>query len=252
MVALVTIYMKYTKLLQNLGLPKNEALVYEALISDGHLSITQLAHKTGIHRRNIYDTLGRLTEKGYVFEVLGGKENLYAAADPNKLREEVSERQKELESAIPELEQLYSSTPKKEEVYVLKGIEGWKTFMRQVLRLKEDFYAIGGKGMWNEQVLGSFFTAFQKEAERQGIGFNIIYDPDIALHSGTELGATFGHLPEGFASASVVMICGDHVAINSRPREGGVGDDVITIIINQLVADTFRMWWKLMWERCIE
>jgi len=249
MVFLIT--MKYTNLFQNLGLAKNEALIYEALLDGGQLSITELADKTGIHRRNVYDTLGRIIEKGFAFEVFDTKENLYAPADPNKLREEVNQRQKELETALPHLETLYSSTPKKEEVYVLKGVEGWKTYMRQILRTKEEVYTFAGKGMWNEEVLGPFYRSFVAEAKRQELQFNFIFDASAKQNPGKDLGARFGYLPTAYATDSSIVIFGDHVVITSQPKEGGRDSSVVTVIINHAVAESYRRWWQLSWDTCV-
>jgi len=48
---------------------KNEAKIYETILEIGECSVSEIAKKSGIHRRNIYDTLARLSEKGIVFQI---------------------------------------------------------------------------------------------------------------------------------------------------------------------------------------
>ena len=50
----------YTELFQQLGLVKNEARIYEALLKEGESSVGEIAVKSKVHRRNVYDTLNRL------------------------------------------------------------------------------------------------------------------------------------------------------------------------------------------------
>ena len=58
-----------TEVLENLGLSKNEARIYETLLKEGESPVGFLAVKSGVHRRNVYDTLNRLIEKGLAFEI---------------------------------------------------------------------------------------------------------------------------------------------------------------------------------------
>ena len=82
--------------LENLGLSKNEAKVYETLLREGESPVGHLAIKSGVHRRNVYDTLNRLTEKGLAFEILENPENKYKAVDPNKFSEMLEEKQQQI------------------------------------------------------------------------------------------------------------------------------------------------------------
>ena len=67
----------YTDLFIQLGLAKNEARIYETLLAEGESSVGEIAKKSQVHRRNVYDSLNRLVEKGLVFEIIQSKENRY-------------------------------------------------------------------------------------------------------------------------------------------------------------------------------
>ena len=83
--------MDHQELLQSLGLSKNEAKIYETLLRQGEVGVGVISEKSGVHRRNVYDSLNRLMEKGLVFEIEGSVENKYQACEPKKLTEIVVE-----------------------------------------------------------------------------------------------------------------------------------------------------------------
>lgn len=53
-----------SKDLEKIGFGKNEAQVYLALVELGQSSVNEIAIKSGIYRRTIYDSLKNLMEKG--------------------------------------------------------------------------------------------------------------------------------------------------------------------------------------------
>ena len=82
----------YLGILQDLGLTPNEAKIYQTLIEEGESAAGEISTKGKIHRRNVYDTIDRLVEKGLVFQILEKGENVYKAVDPAKLLEIVKEK----------------------------------------------------------------------------------------------------------------------------------------------------------------
>ncbi|HEY1074932.1 MAG TPA: helix-turn-helix domain-containing protein, partial [Patescibacteria group bacterium] len=120
----------YTDTLIQLGLAQNEARIYETLLREGESSVGDIATKSGVHRRNVYDSLNRLLEKGLVFEILERRENRYQAVDPGKLSEMLQEKQRALAGIMPSLESLYSGTPHRNDVFIYKGVECWKNYIR--------------------------------------------------------------------------------------------------------------------------
>ena len=52
--------------LKELGLSKGQISVYSAVLELGISSLNKIQEKTGIERRNIYDILNKLIEKGLI------------------------------------------------------------------------------------------------------------------------------------------------------------------------------------------
>ncbi len=245
----------YTHIFQQLGLPKNEAIIYETLLKEGELSVGSIALKSKVHRRNVYDSIARLVEKGLAFEIIQSKENRYQAVEPNKLMELVQEKQTLLESVMPGLENLYRSKSTEQGVFIYRGIEGWKNYMRDILRIKEDFYCIGAKGAWMDHRLQHFFPKFIKEANKAKINYFHLFDYEIksSSHEITKhIGKNFKFLPKGYSTPNAIDIFGSHVNILSNIHVGGIHetDFSMTVIVNQQIADAFRVWFRFMYDFC--
>lgn len=212
----------YHDLFQRLGLSKNEARIYEILLREGALSIGDIATKSSVHRRNVYDALGRLAERGLVFEMLESRENKYQAAPPEKLKELMLEKERELFAIMPELQGLYEAVPHSDEVYITKGIEGWKNMLRDMLRAGEDVYTIGPKELMIDPKSPHVFEQFEREAKKKGMVLHHIV------------------LPEKFAAPGAVDIFADRVII-TKSNTGHIDDQTtFTIIVNKHAADIMR------------
>lgn len=242
----------YIEELQELGLAKNEARIYETLLHEGELGVGDISTKSHVHRRNVYDSLNRLIEKGIVFEILQKHENHYQAVEPQKLIELIQEKEERLRGIMPGLEKLYKSKPHKNEVYIYRGVEGWKNYMREIIRIGEDNYTIGGKGSWTDEKISGFLNQFLKQAEKKHIKFHLLFDHEVKTtnHKILKLlGPNYRFLPKGFSASSSMDIFGDHIAIISENKLGKFDKDIIfTVIVNQQIADSFRTWFKLLWS----
>ncbi|HBL39662.1 TPA: hypothetical protein DDZ10_03265 [Candidatus Uhrbacteria bacterium] len=244
----------YVELFQNLGLSKNEAELYEALLELGEASVSKLNQKTNINRRNIYDVLNRMTEKGLVFVVIQSGENRYKPVDPHKLKEFILEKQAMLDEQLDELDRLYNAKPKTGEVFIYRGPEGWKNYMRDMLHVGEPAYFIAAKGGWLDPRVKDFFPTFYKEAVEARIPFFHLFDwevqescPEILNYVKTN----YRLLPKGYSTIGAVDIFGDHVNILSDLHPGGFDEDFsFTVIVNPIIADAFRTWFRYMWDHC--
>lgn len=242
----------FTQLFQDLGLAKNEAKVYQTLLNEGQSPASFISTKSKVHRRNVYDTLQRLIEKGLVFEILQGKENHYQAVDPKKLAEVLQEKQNSLSNALPELTKIYQNNPAHEAVYIYRGVEGWKNYMRDILRKNQDDYVLSAKGVWTEPKLKNFTDQFAKQANKQGIKFKFLFLDEARERSRPIidlLKPEHRYLPKGFEPKSDIEVFGDQTVIIADDSKGLLRDDLsLTVIVNQNIADSFRQWFNLLWS----
>jgi sugar-specific transcriptional regulator TrmB len=92
------------EILQEAGLSPNESRVYEALLSLGESSVQIISVKAGVHRRNVYDSLAKLIEKGLVSEIFARGEKRFQPVHPRRLLELVQQKEERLTKILPALE----------------------------------------------------------------------------------------------------------------------------------------------------
>src|SRR6185369_9532362 len=173
--------MNYHELFESLGMSPNEAKIYEFLVEHGESGVSEIAVGAGIHRRNAYDAIHRLIDKGLCFQIFSSTENRYNAVDPEKLLEFTAEKQKQLEAVLPELKKKFGGRVAPEEAYIYRGLEGQKNIWRDVLRVGEDSYFIGAKGGWFDPRLSASRAEFFKEANRKKIIFIQLFDQAVKI-----------------------------------------------------------------------
>lgn len=248
--------MKYSEIFEKLGLSKNEAKIYEVLLTFGESSVGLISEKSSVHRRNVYDSLNRLMEKGLVIEIIESKENRYQAVEPKKLSENLAEKFEMLDKVMPDLEKMYFATPTEYSVHTYKGVEGWKQYMREILNSGEDFYSIAAEGAWLDERVKSFAPSFLTQLQKKKIKMFHLFDFDVKENDHPILklvGKEFRFIPKKFATNSGIDIFGDRVNIMHHQYLGQIGNPeeiMFTVIVNKNLADSYRTWFQFMWDSC--
>ena len=241
-----------TKLYEDLGLSPNEARIYDSLVTYGGSGVSTIALRSKVHRSNAYDSLHRLIEKGLVYEVFGQRETLYEAVDPGKLLEFLEEKQRKLQLELPALLSRYQKHRAPEQAYIFKGIEGVKNYLRLALNAGEDIYSLAAKGAWFDPRLETFVEWFLKEAKKKGMKYHHIFDAEVREKLPQVLksvGKPYKFLPKDFSTDSTMDIFGDHVVTFTGLGFGKLEDDVtIFVMVSPRLADSYRTWWKMMWD----
>lgn len=239
---------------EGLGLSPNEAKIYESLLEAGESGISTIAINAKIHRRNAYDAIHRLVNKGLVFEIFSKGENRYNAVDPDKLTELLAEKRTALDAALPDLKKRFQQRFAPEEAYIYRGLEGQKNIFRDVLRVGQDSFFIGAKGGWYDPRLESARKAFFAEANRKKIKFLQLFDyeikglRDFPKYFEGQLRHRF--LPKKFSTSSAIHIFGDYVVTYTGMGIKKLEDNVVFFVIKSpKLADSYRTWFWYMWEQ---
>lgn len=244
----------YQTILEELGLSQNEAKIYAGLIEIGTSSVPQISLKIGVHKRNIYDIIPRLLQKGLIYQIAESKENTYAAVEPNKLADLVWEKESRLNSILPALNKQFKKTTTNEAVYIYKGVEGFKNYLRDIIKTGEDVYFIGAKGGWFDKELQTFIHKFLKEAKAKNIKYYHIFDSSIkdqAPELLPLLGKPYKFLPKKYSTTGAIDIFGDHVVTFSGLSVKDINDDLTLIVmVNKELADCYRTWFQFIWDHC--
>jgi len=244
----------FTELFEDLGLSKNEAEIYEVLLKYGESSVAEISTRSKIHRRNVYDTLSRLQDRGLVFEIRLKREARYQPVDPDRLLGLLDEKRGALSKALPQLKKWYRSDEREQAVFIYRGIEGWKNYMRDILRVGKDYYCIAGKGGWMDPRLEQFFPWFIKELERKRLKCYVLFDHEVKAnnHPVTKhVGPHYRFFPKEYSTNASIEVFGDRVNLVTNIHFGGLEEDFsFTVIVNPQLADAFRTWFNFMWLSC--
>ena len=246
----------YSQIFESIGLSPNEAKIYETMLSTGEIGVAEVSVKAKIHRRNVYDAMHRLLEKGLVFVIFHKGENRYQAVHPQKLMEIVKEKEREIEHVLPELTRMFSADPTTESAYIYKGIEGYKNYRRDLVRVAEEAYFLGAKGLWRSPQIDQTFRDAYVSKFKKNIPHKVLFDPRVPIMLPEALEDERGCyrvLPNGYETPGVVDIFGDYVVTFVSVGIGNIGDDLtIFVMRNQELAESYKTWFRFIWDACAD
>lgn len=245
----------YSEVFEEIGLSPNEAKIYETLLSTQEVGVSEISLKANVHRRNVYDALNRLVEKGLVFRIFQKGENQFRAVTPDKLAEVLEAKEKRLAKILPDLRTLYQSTPLEQAAYIYKGLEGYKNYMSDMARVAEDTYFLGAKALWfTPKIELQYLTDFQNALKKKGKKYYTLYDPRVKEkipEAIKNVGGDFKILPKKYPTPGVTDMFGDYIVTFTSVDIGNVGEDVtIFVMKNKDLAETYRTWFKIIWDFC--
>ena len=250
---------KHLEVLQDFGLSLNEAKIYETLLDLNEAGVGEISTTAKVHRRNAYDAINRLVEKGLIFSVLSKGDHIYSAVEPTKLVELVKEKEEKLNKILPDLRARHQAQRVNQEAYIYKGLEGFKNYMRDLLRLGEEAYFVGAKLGWFDPRLRNFTNQFLTEAKRKNIKFNHIFDSKVKTAAPGFLKmlkneqTPFKFLPKEYSTTSAIDIFGDQVVTFTGLHLGKLDDDVTLFVLrDKQLADSYKTWFKFMWDHSEE
>lgn len=239
-------------ILKELGLSSNEAKIYESMLGLAEVNVDQIAIKSKVHRRNAYDTLSKLIEKGLVSEVFIENRKYYRATDPSRLSDILIEKQKKINSILPDLEKKFIKGVTEERAYIYKGIQGFKNYLNDIIEAEEDGYYLAAKGGWFDERLKHFRPKFMQQSRKLGLTHYHLFDyemkskmPHVPRHP------EFPHkfLPKKYSSFCAVDIFADHVVTWARFNVGRLDDNLTQfVIVSRDLADGYRTWFRCIWD----
>jgi sugar-specific transcriptional regulator TrmB len=242
----------YETILTQLGLSHNEAKVYEALLKIGESSIQAISLESKVHRRNVYDSIAKLQEKGLVSESFIKGEKNYKPINPERLIEIIKEKEEAVNKSLPGMQSLYKSKEPDVEAYLYKGTEGFKSYLQSILDTKETVYFIGAKAFWLDPRLEHYLRHFDKERKKRGIKFMHLFDAEIKKEKPEILkivGKPYKFLPKEYSSSTAIDIFGPYVVTFVGVSPGKLHETPLQFVMkSQELADGYRKFFQFMWD----
>jgi len=245
----------HEQVLQNFGLTSGETKVYLALMKIGKSTIGDIIKESGVSHSKVYDILDRLGKKGLVGVVLINNRRSFEAKDPERLKEFLANKEKELkeskqvlESYLPELKQIFQNAEEPQEAEILYGLNGIKTFAdisMNSLKSGETFYILGAPKESIEK-LDAYFLDWHKRRIKKKVQCKMLYSlaaKELA-HERAKMKLTeVRFLPDIIKTPVVIDVAGSYVGtmvFGQRP--------LCFMIKNKEVADNYRDYFELLWK----
>lgn len=163
--------------LQLIGLKKNEAKVYEALVKFGPCKAGLLIAKLDVHRNLVYQSLENLILKGYATKVIKGGVWHFQITDPNSLLTSLKQKEIILSQVIEQIQTFQHKTD--QQIVVYEGVESYRNFWLSSLEripVGTVDYVAGGLGneKWLEILGKPYYKRYLELRLRKKIFWKII------------------------------------------------------------------------------
>ena len=225
--------------LQDIGLNRTEAKVYLALVDAGPSRAGFITRKAGVHRRNVYDAIEMLIQKGLISYIKENNVRVYSAVEPSRLLEIAKEKENNIQSIMPELEQKFNFVHSKNETVFYRGKQALKAIFDDQIKEGKEILVIGASPSAKD-IVKYYFPKYDMERKEKRIKVKAIFtgkaDYKIPL-------SEIRYLSKEFNSPAATNIYGNKVAIILWT------DEPLAILINQKeIADSYRNYFELLWR----
>ncbi len=241
-----------TKDLEKLGLNKNEAIVFIALINLGESTGGELIKKTSFHRNIIYDNLDKLLDKGLVSYISKSGVRYYKISSSNAIMDFIQFQKKEIDEKqiiAKKIVQEISSEEKKEKfrsgAQLFEGILGYKTMMKDTLKENKDYVVFGCPGESVSLIGEDWWKNYELKRIEKRIKVRMIFNKDLKKYGNSILNdlTKIRYFSEEFEGLTETMVYGDKVGIivwTEKP--------VVTLIENKEAAKSYLKYFNLLWK----
>ncbi len=229
--------MDKNKILEKIGLTKNESAIYIALLEMGTSTISQISEKTSIHRPLIYKAIPSLLEKKLITKTQKLKSVVFGAEPPNRLETLFDDLKIDFFEILPDMEDAYNSSEKRPKIRFLEGKDGTKRIFDDVVRsLKKGdvFYRYSSNKDGNEKKDKYVPKIYRKMRDEKKLQREVITNAQTAVHKKPSLDRFTKTMPEDFGPFEhnvTEIIYGNKVAFIDYNTE------TATIIESKRIAD---------------
>jgi len=238
--------------LERLGMTKNMAKVYLALLELGSATSGQIIKKTGFQSSVVYHLLNQLLEKGFVSYVTTYKKKTFSAADPAVLQQLIDRRQERLKDLqqnflgiLPQLHMIQKTAEKKQNVTIFKGKKGIQTVQNMILEEAKEYCVYATRDAF-KRVMPKYRKLFEKLRRKKKISVRVILPEEEREKAKPNQERRY--MPRKYAAPLSFLVWGNKVNINIWD-----GDPLLAVLIeSKAVHDAFKGMFEDLWQNSDE
>jgi len=216
----------------------------------------KIVKETDLRKSTVYETIGRLQEKGLVSYVIKKGKKHFEASHPDKILDFIQEQKNSLEKKeseanklVDELKQGHDILKPHAEAHVFEGVEGFKAVRRDVLRNSKGEVLLIGSISREDEVIPGYFEEWNKERIKNKISLKLLHKESArkkALSRKKLMQKNFEmrFLPKEIESPAVINIYGDRV-VNVLWKGKS---PLCFMLINKEIADSYRKYFSFLWK----
>jgi sugar-specific transcriptional regulator TrmB len=231
------------EVLRESGLTTNECRVYLAMLRLKSALAGQITQHSGVHRRNVYDALERLIQKGLVSYVYGRKRKYFKAEPPGSLLNLLDVKKKMLSDSLPKLNSLFLENQPEVNVRVYSGKAGLRNIFEDQLASRTDIL-VYGKSIRDIPELTYYFPQHRRRRLEKKIKVRAIFDESARKKAVAKLPlAKIKYLPDELMGPVSTNIYNGKVAIMLM-----LETPTIILIENHKLYEAYRNYFELLWK----
>lgn len=240
--------------LLELGLSRNAATVYLALLEIGQTSVTKLQEHSNLHPQLIYNAIDELERMHLASHVIERGKKIFQPASPTALVELQNERLGKLENLLPSLMHKYTER-EQQSVFVFVGAADFQKARERVIASipkGEAYYVINNGGKKFKQAMEGSYGKQEVDRIKRGVHKKVLDFKDSFDEMGVPSGESealseYRYLPQIEGGPTSTLFGGDYLRINvwSEP--------VLTILIkNPTLVESYKKYFEVLWEQAVE
>ncbi len=235
--------------LTDIGLTGAEAEVYTALLSLGASPAGKVALHVKLYRKNVYDALAKLVEKGLVTSVVENKVKCFQAKSPENLanyleekKGKLAEQMDALDEMLPAFKKQFQQLEPEIEAEIYRGNDGIKTILNECLN-HEEVHFIGATGDVEER-LQYFWPMYNEKRMERKVHWKLLLVYESRNRKITKSKYyDYKVLPKELSGPNVIYIYGNCVA-NVLWLE----KPLAFVVRHRQLAGSYRRYFDYLWK----
>src|SRR3989338_8807238 len=229
--------------LVEVGLDEKESEVYLSLLKIGETSATKISQESKIERTLVYYIIEKLKNRGLLSYKLKNNVKYYSATNPERILENIREREKSFLKILPVLEQIRTTAYEEEvKVEIYKETAGLKSVMNDMFKSTKEFLILGEQG----QIQKNYPILYQQYLRRlkdHKIKEKVIIREDLQGKIWKSKNSEFRYISKALLSPTTTLIYDDKILITlwEKPMFN-------LLITSKKVADSFRSYFNHFWK----
>jgi len=231
------------KTLQELGIDEKETRIFLALLKIGETTATKISRDTKIERTLVYYIIEKLINRGLVSFKLKNNVKYYSASNPEKILDELKEKEKSFQKLLPFLDQLRKQAYEEEvKVDIYKETAGLKAVLNDMFKHGKEFLVLGEQAQIQKNY-PIIYKQYLRRLKETGIKEKVIVREDLRGKIWESKNTQFRYISIDLVSPTTTLIYADKVLITLWEKP------MFNILIkSKNVADSYKAYFNHFWK----